>query len=276
MSRAALDAAVAAVRSRSGGRSPKLGIVIGSGLGAATGRISDVTRIPFGEIPGFPVSSVPGHEGALLLGKLGGKQVAVLSGRAHAYEGHGPEAMRLPLRALKALGCRAVILISAVGSLNRKIPPGRLALVSDHVNMTGYDPLTGPNDDSIGPRFPAMNAAYDPALRKLARGAAKNIKLKLAEGVTVFHAGPGFETPAEVRIYRRLGGDMVGMSMPPETVVARHCGLRVLGIGAVTNMAAGIGGAVPSHAETLKQGGAMSTNLARLLAALLEAWNDAV
>ena len=275
MSRLALDAAVAAVRARAGGRVPRVAIVIGSGLGAVGERVTDVARIPYGEIPGFPLSTVPGHDGTLLLGKLGGRQVACLSGRAHAYEGHAPEAMRLPLRTLHSLGCRAAVLISAVGSLNRKIPPGRLAVVSDHINVTGYDPLCGANDDSIGPRFPAMNDAYAPELRKLARRAAKRAKVKLAEGAMAYHAGPSFETPAEIRAYRRLGGDMVGMSMAPETVVARHCGMRVLGIAAVTNMGAGIAGTVPTHEATLRAAKALTADLARLLVALLEGWSDA-
>lgn len=274
MSRTELDAALAAVRARAGGRLPRVAIVVGSGLGAVADRVTGVTRIPYGEIPGFPVSTVSGHAGTLLLGELGGRQVAVLSGRAHAYEGHAPQAMRLPLRTLRALGCRAAVLISAVGSLTRKIPPGRLAVASDHINLTGYDPLRGPNDDAIGPRFTAMNDAYAPDLRRLAARAAKRLKLKLAEGVMIYHAGPSFETPAEIRAYRKLGGDMVGMSMPVETLVARHCGLKVLGIGAVTNMAAGIGAAAPSHAETLERGAMMSAGLARLLAALLEAWDE--
>jgi xanthosine phosphorylase len=271
----AVDAAVAAVRARAGGRVPAIGIVMGSGLSAQAARIAGSTRIPYGEIPGFPKSTVAGHEGVLVLGMLGGRAVAALSGRAHGYEGHAPEALGLPLRALKGLGCRAVVLISTVGSINPKIRAGRLAAVTDHIAIAGINPLTGPNDDAIGPRFPSMNDAYDPALRKLAKQAAGRAKIKLAQGVMAHFPGPSFETPAEIRALRRMGGDFVGMSMAPETIVARHCGLRVLGIAAVTNMGAGLDKRAPSHAGTLKGAGALAGELERLLLALMEGWSDA-
>jgi xanthosine phosphorylase len=274
MSRA-VDAAVAAVRARAGGRVPSIGVVVGSGLSALARRIAAATRIPYGEIPGFSKSSVAGHDGVLVLGKLGGRAVAALSGRAHAYEGHAPETLALPLRVLKGLGCKAVVLISTVGSINRKIRPGSLGIVTDHLALTGTNPLTGPNDDAIGPRFPAMNNAYDPALGALARKAAQRAKVKLVQGVMAYYPGPSFETPAEIRALRMLGGDFVGMSMALETIVARHCGLRVLGIAAVTNMGAGMEKTAPSHAGTLKGAEALTGGLERLLDALMEGWSDA-
>lgn len=271
-----VDTAVVAVRARSGGRVPAIGIVMGSGLSAQAARITSATRIPFGEIPGFPKSTVPGHDGVLVLGNLAGRAVAALSGRVHAYEGHPPEALALPLRVLKGLGCKAAILISTVGSINPKIRPGSLAAVADQIVMTGVNPLTGPNDDSVGPRFPSMNDAYDPALRLLAKKAAARAKVKLGQGVMTYYPGPSFETPAEIRALRMLGGDFVGMSMAMETIVARQCGLRVLGIAAVTNMGAGMEKRAPSHAGTLKGAEALAGDLERLLGALMEGWGDAV
>ncbi len=270
-----IDTAVAAVRARSGGRVPAIGIVMGSGLSAQTARIAGATRIPYGEIPGFPKSTVQGHDGVLVLGKLAGRSVAALSGRVHAYEGHAPEALALPLRALKGLGCRAVVLVSTVGSINPKIRAGSLAVVTDHIVMSGFNPLAGPNDDAIGPRFPSMNDAYDPALRALAKKAAARAKVKLGQGVMTYYPGPSFETPAEIRVLRMLGGDFVGMSMAVETIIARHCGLRVLGIAAVTNMGAGMDRRAPSHAGTLKGAEALAGDLERLLNALMEGWSDA-
>lgn len=267
--------AVASVRARSGGRVPTVGIVIGSGLGAQAARITGATRIPYGEIPGFPKSTVPGHDGVLVLGTLAGRAVAALSGRVHAYEGHAPEMLALPLRLLKGLGCRAAILVATVGSINPKIRAGTLAAVTDHIAMSGFNPLTGPNDDAIGPRFPSMNDAYDPALRQLAKKAAARAKVKLGQGVMAYYPGPSFETPAEIRALRLLGGDFVGMSMAMETIVARHCGLKVLGIAAVTNMGAGMEKRAPSHAGTLKGAEALAGDLERFLRALMEDWGDA-
>lgn len=254
---------------------PAIGLVMGSGLSAQAARIAAATRIPFGEIPGFPKSTVAGHDGVLVLGKLGGRAVAALSGRVHAYEGHAPEALALPLRVLKGLGCKAVILVSTVGSINKKIRPGGLNVVTDQIVLTGFNPLTGPNDDSLGPRFPAMNDAYDPGLRVLAKKAAARAKVKLGQGVMTYYPGPSFETPAEIRALRLLGGDFVGMSMAMETIIARHCGLRVLGLAAVTNMGAGMEKRAPSHAGTLQGAQALAGDLERLLGALMEGWGDA-
>lgn len=275
MSKAGIDAAAAAVRARAGGRVPAIGLVMGSGLGATAARVGDAARVAFADIPGFPGSKVAGHAGELVLGTLGGQSVALLSGRVHAYEGHSGAALALPLRTLKVLGCRAAILVSAVGSINPKIRPGRIGAVTDHIVLSGVNPLTGTNDEAVGPRFPAMNDAYDPALRKLAKRAAARANVKLAEGVMAHWTGPSFETPAEIRALRRLGGDFVGMSMALETIVARHCGLKVLGLACVTNMGAGMDGRAPSHADTLKGAAALAGGLERLLLNTLEGWGDA-
>jgi xanthosine phosphorylase len=275
MSRADIDAAAAAVGARAGGRVPAIGLVMGSGLGAIAGRVAGAARVRFADIPGFPGSKVAGHAGELVLGTLGGQSVAVLSGRAHAYEGYAGGTLALPLRTLKALGCRWAVLVAAVGSINPKIRPGRIAAVSDHIVLAGANPLTGPNDESVGPRFPAMNDPYDPALRKLAKRAAARANVKLAEGVMAHWPGPSFETPAEIRALRRLGGDFVGMSMALETVVARHCGLKVLGLACVTNMGAGMDKRAPSHADTLKGAAVLAGDLERVLLGTLESWSDA-
>ncbi|MBL8706217.1 MAG: purine-nucleoside phosphorylase [Rhodospirillales bacterium] len=273
MSDALLDTAVAAIQGRAGFRKPRIGIVAGSGLGPALAALTPSLAMAYRDIPGFPESTVAGHAGQILVGDWGGRAVAALSGRSHGYEGHAPAALRLPLRVLRRLGCEAVILLSSVGSINPEIRPGRLALVSDQIMLAGVNPLTGANADAIGPRFPSMVDAYAPALRMRAKKAAASLGLSLGEGVMLHHPGPSFETPAEIRAYRLLGGDLVGMSMAPETIVARHCGLDVLGIGAVTNMGAGLTRDAPSHAETLSMARAMAEDVARLLGRLLEQWD---
>ncbi|MDW8340193.1 MAG: purine-nucleoside phosphorylase [Geminicoccaceae bacterium] len=249
--------------------SPVAGLVLGSGLGAVAERIEPVLVVEAREIAGFPVPSVAGHRGRLILGRLAGVPLLCLEGRAHLYEGHPPAALARPVRLLRELGCRVVVLASAVGSLRPAVPPGSLVLVSDHLNLQGANPLMGPADERIGPRFPALDDLYDPGLRALLHRAAGEIGLELAEGVLAAMLGPCFETPAEIRMLRRLGADLVSMSMVPEAIAARHCGLRVAGIGVVTNLAAGLAAAPPSHAETLARAAAAADELARLLVAAL-------
>ncbi len=270
MTEALVRTAVAAIRARAGDIAPGVGIVTGSGLGAALEGVEAACRLAYADIPGFPVSTVAGHAGELVLGRLAGYPVACLNGRVHGYEGHPLPAFRLPLRCLRGLGCARVVLVSTVGSVNPDIRPGRLVLVRDHINVTGFDPLAGTNDPAVGPRFPAMVDAYDPGLRALARRAAARAGLDLAEGVMVHNGGPSFETPAEIRVARLLGGDLVGMSMAPETVIARHCGLAVLGVAVVTNMGAGLSERPPTHDETLASATAAAGGLRRLLGALVE------
>ena len=273
MSDALLDTAVAAIQGRAGFMAPRIGIVAGSGLGPALAALKPALAVAYRDIPGFPESAVAGHAGQLLIGGWNGRAVAALSGRVHGYEGHPPAALRLPLRVLRGLGCEAVVLLSSVGSINPEIRPGELALVSDQIMFGGANPLTGANADTIGPRFPSMVDAYAPNLRARTRRVAATLGLRLAEGVMLHHPGPSFETPAEIRAYRLLGGDLVGMSMAPETIVARHCGLAVLGIGAVTNMGAGLAAGAPGHDETLAMARAMAADLGRLLGALMADWH---
>lgn len=257
------------LREAAGYLSPAVGLVLGSGLDAVAARIEPVLEVESRELPGFPVPAVEGHAGRILLGRLAGVPLVCLRGRAHLYEGHPPAAIARPLRLLRSLGCKIVVLASAVGSLRPDIGAGSIVLVSDHLNLNGTNPLVGPNDDRIGPRFPDLVDLYDPVLRGVFRTAAERRGIALAPGVLAGVLGPCFETPAEVRMLRMLGADLVGMSMVPEAIAARHSGLRVLGIGVVTNLAAGLAPEPPAHAETLAQAAAAADRLTALLEAAL-------
>ncbi|HET8758110.1 MAG TPA: purine-nucleoside phosphorylase [Solirubrobacteraceae bacterium] len=246
-------------------RSPRLGIILGSGLGAVAEALEDAVSIPYTELPDFPAPSVHGHAGTLGLGTLSGVSVAVLQDRRHVYEGGDPGAMRGPVRALKAAGAEALLVTNAAGSLNADVGPGSLMAISDHINMLGVNPLTGPNDDAIGPRFPSLRDAYDPELRALLHDAASRLGVSLADGVYLATAGPSFETPAEIRAFRTLGADAVGMSTIPEVILARHAGLRVAAVSAITNLAEGMGGEELSHEQTLRYANAAAGDLTRLI-----------
>lgn len=264
------EAAAATLRER-GAPAPRIGIVLGSGLGAVADAVQDAVRVPYAELEGFPVGSVPGHEGTLHAGTIAGVPVAVLAGRAHLYEGIDPARVRVPMRTLRALGAEAVLLTNAAGSLRPEVGPGRLMALSDHIDLTGANPLVGPNDDAVGPRFPAMGGAYDADLRAGLHAAAERLGIPLAEGVYLALRGPSFETPAEIRAFRTLGADAVGMSTVPEVIVARHCGLRVAAVSAITNLAEGLGDEVLSHEGTLASAADAAADLARLVPAFLEA-----
>jgi purine-nucleoside phosphorylase len=246
-------------------RAPRLGIILGSGLGAVADALEDAVSIPYTELPDFPQPSVHGHAGSLGLGTLSGLPVAVLQGRKHIYEGGDPGAMRGPVRALKAAGAEALFVTNAAGSLNADVGPGSLMAISDHINMLGVNPLTGPNDDAIGPRFPSLRDAYDPELRQTLHDVADSLGIKLADGVYLATAGPSFETPAEIRAFRTLGADAVGMSTIPEVILARHAGLRVVAVSAITNLAEGMGGEALSHEQTLRYANAAAGDLTRLI-----------
>jgi xanthosine phosphorylase len=246
-------------------RAPRLGIILGSGLGAVAEALEDAVSIPYTELPDFPAPSVHGHAGTLALGMLSGVRVACLSGRKHVYEGGDPGAMRGPVRALKAAGAEALFVTNAAGSLNAEVGPGSLMAISDHINMLGVNPLTGPNDDAVGERFPSMRDAYDPELRRLLHEAASALAIPLAEGVYLATAGPSFETPAEIRAFRTLGADAVGMSTVPEVILARHAGLKVVAVSAITNLAEGMGGEPLSHEQTLRYANAASGDLTKLI-----------
>lgn len=219
---------------------PRLAVVLGSGLSALAGEVTDGVEIPYGEIPHFPVSTAPGHFGKLILGRLEGLPAAVLSGRAHLYEGYEPEQVVFPVRTMRLLGAEALIITNAAGGVNPDFHSGALMLISDHINFTGHNPLVGPNDSRLGLRFPDMSQAYDPELRLLAHRVSHEVSVPVEEGVYLGLLGPSFETPAEIRMARLLGADAVGMSTVMEVIAAHHAGMRVLGISCITNMAAGI------------------------------------
>jgi xanthosine phosphorylase len=244
---------------------PVLGILLGSGLGAVAERIAAVETIPYAELPGFPEPRVEGHGHRVRLGRLGGLAVACLEGRAHYYETGSAAAMAAPIRALRQAGAEILLLTNAAGSLRPEVGPGRLLLVTDHINLIPGNPLVGANDESVGPRFPSMRAAYDPALRALLRDGARRLGIALAEGVYAAYPGPSFETAAEIRMIRGFGADAVGMSTVPEAILARHCGLRVAALSVITNLAEGLGETSPSHAETLAAAEGAAGDLARLV-----------
>ena len=246
-------------------RAPRLAIILGSGLGAVADALEDSLQIPYTELPDFPAPSVHGHAGTLALGTLSDVSVACLLGRKHIYEGGDPGAMRGPVRALKAAGTQALLITNAAGSLRPDVGPGSLMAISDHINMLGVNPLTGPNDDGIGPRFPSLRDAYDPELRRTLHRAAGALGIPLADGVYLATAGPSFETPAEIRAFRTLGADAVGMSTVPEVILARHAGLKVAAVSAITNFAEGMGGEELSHEQTLRYANAAAGDLTRLV-----------
>lgn len=248
-----------------GGHKPSIALVLGSGLGDIATHMADPVIVPYSELPGFPKAGVEGHSGRLLIGRLNNVSIFCMQGRMHYYEGHAPFSLALPIRTLHAAGCRTLILTNAAGSIREDMPPGSLMMISDHINWAGVNPLIGPNDARLGPRFPDMTQAYDAGLRNRLRQTAVTLGLAMFEGVYLMCAGPNFETPAEIRAFRVLGADAVGMSTVPECLVARHCGMRVLAISTITNLAAGLSDSLLSHEETLTRGGSAAEKLCRLL-----------
>ena len=231
---------------------PDLALVLGSGLGGLADRIEDPVYIPYGQIPHFPVSTAPGHAGRFVFGRLSGRMVLCMQGRFHYYEGHDMAAIALPVRVLKALGCRALVLTNAAGGVNWDFSVGDFMLITDHINFMGANPLRGENDDAIGPRFCDMTHVYTPEFQQTARQVAAQQGITLREGVYLGYMGPSFETPAEIRAFRTLGADAVGMSTVPEAIAASHCGLPVLGASLITNMAAGMAGKRLSGDEVIE------------------------
>jgi inosine/guanosine/xanthosine phosphorylase family protein len=248
---------------------PKTAIVLGSGLGHFADAVSGATTIPFGDIPGFSKSTVVGHSGNLIAGEMEGQRIAVMQGRIHAYEGHGGPAIATPIRILKRLGVEWLILTNAAGGLQLEMAPGSLVLIADHINFAQFNPLIGPNDDSFGPRFPDMSAPYDPVLCGKLEQAAQAAGVLLKKGVYLFVTGPNFETAAEIRMFAKLGADLVGMSTVPECLVARHAGIRVAGISIVTNYGTGLSGEPLTHQETLANAERAGQGLEQLLRAFL-------
>jgi purine-nucleoside phosphorylase len=254
---------------------PEFGIVLGSGLSALAEAVEDPDIIRFHEIPNFPVSSVAGHSGRLVIGKLEGRSVLVLQGRVHFYEGYSMSQVTLPIRVMKVLGIHTVILTNAAGGVNQSFKAGEVMLITDHINligMAGHNPLRGPNDESFGPRFPDMSQPYDQRLRELAWKVASVHQLTLRQGVYICLAGPSFESPADVRFLRLIGADAVGMSTVPETVVARHAGLRVLGLSGISNTLSGEGdGPQTTHEEVLEAGRVLVPRMMTVIRGVLSA-----
>jgi purine-nucleoside phosphorylase len=259
--RAHIDEAAALIRRRAGGPAG-IGIVLGSGLGALADAVAADASIPYEEIPHFPVPGVAGHAGRLIIGRLADARVAVLQGRPHLYEGYSAAQVAFPVRVLARLGVRTLILTNAAGGASQGVRAGDLMLITDHINFTGANPLTGPNDETLGPRFPSLWRAYDPELAALAFEAAREEGIELETGIYAGVAGPSYETPAEMAMLERWGADAVGMSTVTEVIAARHAGLRVLGLCAITNAASG---EPASHERVLEAAGRVAPVLGRLV-----------
>ncbi|HEU0335098.1 MAG TPA: purine-nucleoside phosphorylase [Gaiellaceae bacterium] len=253
---------------------PQVAVVLGSGLGGFADELEDAVELPYGEIPGWPVSTAVGHAGTLVAGTLAGLPLWVLRGRAHLYEGHPAEKVVFGVRVLGRLGLRTLVLTNAAGGIDPAFGQGVLVLITDHVNLQGTSPLVGPNDDALGPRFPDMTDAYDPELRRRARAAADRLGIELNEGVYAAWLGPAYETPAEIRFVRAIGAQLVGMSTVPEVLAARHMGIRCLALSCVTNMAAGLGAGGIDHEEVLEVGARVRGTFTALLRELLPALED--
>lgn len=263
-------AAAAYIRARSR-LEPAIGIILGSGLGAFADHIADALAIPFTDIPHFPKSTVPGHSGRLIIGTLDGVPVAVMQGRVHAYEGYSSDEVTFPVRVLGLLGVKALVVTNAAGGIRLDMKQGDLVLLSDHINFTGRNPIAGENDERFGPRFFDMTEAYSQRLRKLAAKQAKREGISLAEGVYLCVLGPSFETPAEIRAFRTMGADLVGMSTVQEVIAARQMGIEIAGISCVTNLAAGIQPEPLSHEEVMETGHRVAAQFTKLLTALIPA-----
>jgi purine-nucleoside phosphorylase len=249
--------------------------VLGSGLGGFAEAVDDAVEIPYAEIPGWPASTAVGHAGTLVLGAFSRVPIAVMRGRAHLYEGHAPAKVVFGVRVLGRLGVGSLVLTNACGAIDSALEPGRLVVVSDHLNLQGTSPLVGPNDEELGPRFPDMSDAYDPEYRAFAHAAAERLGLALGEGVYSAWLGPAFETPAEIRMMRALGADLVGMSTVPEVLAARHMGIRCLALSCVTNAAAGVLPEPIDHERVLEVGARASGDLIALLREVVPELGDA-
>jgi len=259
------------IRSRTSYR-PRVGMILGSGLGSLAANVEEATIIPYQELPGWPLSTVQGHQGHLVFGRLEGQEVAVMQGRVHYYEGYSMAEVALPVRVMQRLGVEILVVTNAAGAVNPTYEPGDLMLITDHVNligMAGLNPLRGPNLDVFGPRFPDMSQPYDRALNSLARKVAEAENMLLHEGVYISLAGPSFESPADLRFLRLIGADTVGMSTVPEVITARHGGTRVLGISGISNKANLDGDTITSHEEVLAAGQVIVPKLTTLIRGVL-------
>jgi len=248
---------------------PRIGMVLGSGLGGLADELTEATRVPYAEIPNFPRSTAIGHAGQMVIGKAGDVPVAAMQGRVHLYEGYSPQQVSFPIRVFGRMGIRAVILTNAAGGINLEYKQGVLVVISDHINLQGHNPLVGRNDDRLGLRYPDMTQAYWKPYRQIALEEARRLGVNVYEGVYAAMLGPSFETPAEIRFLRTIGVDVVGMSTVSEVVAARHMGLRVLAISCVTNMAAGILDQILTHEEVLETGERVKGAFTALIKAIL-------
>lgn len=251
MNKAAIDKAATFITEKLT-KLPEIGLILGSGLGVLADEIENPVIISYADIPGFPVSTVEGHAGKLVVGKLEGKTVLAMQGRFHYYEGYGLDAVTFPVRVMKQLSIEKVIVTNAAGGVNPDFEAGDLMMIIDHINNVGMNPLIGPNDADLGVRFPDMSTAYDPAYQELIEQVAKELEIPLQKGVYVWNSGPSYETPAEIRMLHKLGADAVGMSTVPEVIVAQHSGMKVLGLSCISNMAAGILDQPLSHDEVME------------------------
>ncbi|SEN58496.1 xanthosine phosphorylase [Duganella sp. CF517] len=248
---------------------PRVAMILGSGLGVLAEQMTDAVTISFNELPGFPISTVHGHAGELVIGTLSGVAVVCMKGRGHVYEGYGLGVMTSAVRTMKLLGCEMLFVTNAAGSLRTEVDAGALVALTDHINFMPGTPMMGPNDERFGPRFFSMANAYDADLRALLKASAEEKKVTLHEGVYIAYAGPNFETPAEIRAFKTLGADVVGMSVVPEVVSARHCGLKVVGVSAITNLAEGLSPFPLSHEQTLKYAAIAATSLIEVILGFL-------
>jgi purine-nucleoside phosphorylase len=253
---------------------PRIGLVLGSGLGSFADTLADATRIPFSEIPAFPRSTAIGHAGQLVIGRAGAVPVAVMQGRVHLYEGYSAQQVAFPMRVFGRIGIRAVIVTNAAGGINLNYQQGALVLIRDHINLQGTNPLIGPNDDRFGVRFPDMTHAYAKDYRVIAQAEAAKLGMTLHQGVYAALLGPSYETPAEINYLRIIGADLVGMSTASEVIAARHMGIEVLAISCVTNMAAGILDQPLSHQEVMETGERVKSSFESLLRAVLPSIAD--
>lgn len=271
ISLAQIEETAAFIRSKLNGRKPQIGMILGSGLGLLADEITDSVAISYHEIPNFPVSTVPGHAGRLVIGTLEDKQVLVMQGRFHFYEGHDIDVIAMPVRVMKLLGVKQMVVTNAAGGTNPAFQEGDLMLIRDHINFAFNNPLIGPNLAALGSRFPDTSTAYSKNLMAVARKVAEDKNIVLREGVYQFMTGPSYETPAEVRMARGLGADAVGMSTVPEVHAAVHCGMEVLGISYISNLAAGISGKALSHAEVVETIESIKDKLITLMRGIIRA-----
>ena len=261
--------AVDIIRARKPGFEPRVAMILGSGLGVLAEQMEDAVSIGFDQLPGFPISTVHGHAGELVLGTLAGVPVACMKGRGHFYEGYGMGVMTSAVRTMKLLGCEMLFVTNAAGSLRPEVDAGSLVAITDHINLLPGTPMIGPNDDRYGPRFFSMSNAYDADIRNMVKDTAASAGITLHEGVFVACPGPNFETAAEIRMMSRLGADTVGMSVVPEVISARHCGLKVTGVSVITNLAEGLSPFQLSHEQTLKYAAIGAKDLVALILAFL-------